>query len=158
MLDYSFDHNHNRSVVTVVGEPEALKEAVIKAVGISIKYIDLNIQTGEHPRMGVTDVIPFIPITNVTMEETVEFSKQVAKVLWEKYNLPIYLYERAASNKNRENLSIIRKGQYEGLRNKMILPEWKPDFGETSPHPTAGVTAVGARQFLIAFNGKFKYS
>lgn len=152
LLDYSNDEDHNRLVVTVVGEPKAVKEAVFQAVGTAIQLIDLNHHEGQHPRMGATDVIPFIPIKNMDVQEAVNLSKELAQKLWEHYNLPIFLYEESASSKDRKNLSTIRKGQFEGMNDKMKLPEWRPDYGNTEIHPTAGVTAVGARMPLIAFN------
>lgn len=152
LLDYSNDEDHNRLVVTVVGEPKAVKEAVFQAVGTAIELIDLRKHEGQHPRMGATDVIPFIPIKNMTVEEAVELSKELAQMLWENYNLPIFLYEESATSKDRTNLSNIRKGQFEGMNEKIKLPEWAPDYGNTEIHPSAGVTAVGARMPLIAFN------
>jgi len=152
LLDYSTDKDHNRMVVTVVGEPEPLKKAVIEAIGIAVETIDLNYHKGQHPRMGAVDVVPFIPIRNVSMEEAINLSKEVAKEVADKYNLPIYLYEKAASAPHRENLATIRKGEYEGLKDKMELPEWKPDFGPAQPHPTAGATVIGARMPLVAYN------
>lgn len=152
LLDYSTDKDHNRMVVTVVGEPEPLKKAVIEAIGIAVETIDLNHHKGQHPRMGAVDVVPFIPIRNVSMEEAINLSKEVAKEVADKYNLPVYLYEKAASEPHRENLATIRKGEYEGLKDKMELPEWKPDFGPAQPHPTAGATVIGARMPLVAYN------
>lgn len=152
LLDYSNDKDHNRMVVTVVGEPEPLKEAVLEAIGIAVKIIDLTKHEGQHPRMGAVDVVPFIPIKNVSMDEAIELSKEVAQTVWEKYNLPVYLYEKSASATNRQNLASIRKGEFEGLEEKMQQAEWKPDFGETKPHPTAGTVAVGARMPLVAYN------
>ncbi len=152
LLDYSTDKDHNRMVVTVVGEPESLKKAVIEAIGIAVEIIDLNHHKGQHPRMGAVDVVPFIPIRNVSMEEAINLSKEVAKEVADKYNLPVYLYEKAASASHRENLAAIRKGEFEGLIDKMQLPEWKPDFGHVQPHPTAGATVIGARMPLVAYN------
>lgn len=152
LLDYSTDKDHNRMVVTVVGEPEALKKAVIEAIGIAINIIDLNHHKGQHPRMGAVDVVPFIPIRNVSMEETINLSKEVSKEVSDKYNLPVYLYEKAASAPHRENLATIRKGEFEGLKDKMQLAEWRPDFGPAQPHPTAGATVIGARMPLVAYN------
>lgn len=152
LLDYSTDKDHNRMVVTVVGEPEPLKKAVIEAIGIAVETIDLNHHKGQHPRMGAVDVVPFIPIRNMSMEEAINLSKEVAKEVADKYNLPVYLYEKAASAPHRENLATIRKGEYEGLKDKMELPEWKPDFGPAQPHPTAGATVIGARMPLVAYN------
>lgn len=152
LLDYSTDFDHNRAVVTVVGEPEAVKHAVIEAMGIAIEEIDMTKHEGQHPRMGAIDVVPFIPIKNMTMEEAVELAKEVGKEAWAKYNLPIFLYEKAASNPDRENLATVRKGQFEGMAEKVKAPEWAPDFGNGEIHPTAGITAVGARMPLVAFN------
>lgn len=139
-------------VVTVVGEPEALKAAVLEAIGIAVEIIDLTKHSGQHPRMGAVDVIPFIPIRNVTMEEAVAMSKEVAEEAAKRYNLPMFLYEKAASAPHRENLAKIRKGEFEGLKEKMTDPEWKPDFGPDQPHPTAGATVIGARMPLVAYN------
>jgi len=152
LLDYSSDEDHNRSVVTVVGEPEALKNAVIEAVGKAQELIDLRIQEGQHPRMGATDVIPFIPIRNMDMKEAIELSLEVGKEISEKYNIPIFLYEKSASASHRSNLAKIRKGQFEQMNEKMKDELWHPDFGENKVHPSAGVIAVGARMPLVAFN------
>lgn len=151
LLDYSNDEDHNRLVVTVVGEKEALKNAIVEAVGIASQVIDMTQHEGQHPRMGATDVIPFIPIKNVTMDECVALSKEVAQMIFEKYEISSYLYEKSASAKTRENLADVRKGQFEGMFEKVKLADWQPDFG-ASVHPTAGVTAVGARMPLVAFN------
>ncbi|MFR0677464.1 glutamate formimidoyltransferase [Dysgonomonas mossii] len=152
LLDYSTDKDHNRMVVTVVGEPDALKKAVIGAIGIAVQVIDLNHHKGQHPRMGAVDVVPFIPICNVSMEEAVNLSKEVGQEVAERYGLPVFLYEKAASAPHRENLATIRKGEFEGLKEKMTLPEWKPDFGPGQPHPTAGGVVIGARMPLVAYN------
>lgn len=152
LLDYSSDADHNRSVITVVGEPEPLKEAVIDAIGRAVKLIDLTQHKGQHPRMGAADVVPFIPIKNVTMEEAIACSKEVAEAAAEKYQLPVFLYEKSATAPHRENLASVRKGEFEGLTEKMKLLEWQADYGPLSPHPTAGAVAVGARMPLIAYN------
>jgi len=152
LLDYSSDADHNRSVITVVGEPEALKDAVIEAIGSAVELIDLTQHEGQHPRMGAVDVVPFIPIRNVTMEEAVSLSKEVAEAVAERYRLPVFLYEKSAYASHRENLAAVRKGEFEGLQEKMQLPEWQPDFGPAAPHPTAGAVAVGARMPLVAYN------
>ena len=151
LLDYSNDEDHNRVVVTVVGEKEALKAAVIEAVGLAAKLIDMTKHEGQHPRMGATDVIPFIPIKNATMEDCIALSKEVAEAVYAKHGVPSFLYEKSASSSDRENLANIRKGQFEGMSEKVKSPEWKPDFG-TEIHPTAGITAIGARMPLVAFN------
>lgn len=152
LLDYSADQSHNRLVVTIVGEMEPVKYAVLDAMGVAAQLIDMTKHTGEHPRMGATDVVPFIPFRNVCMEEAIELSKEVAKEAAERYNIPIFLYEKSASAPERENLATVRKGQFEGMAEKLQQPEWKPDFGPDKIHPTAGVTAIGARMPLVAFN------
>jgi glutamate formiminotransferase len=152
LLDYKRDEDHNRVVVTVVGEPESLKQSVIEAIGVAIKEIDMTKHQGQHPRMGAVDVVPFIPIKNVTMTEAIELSKEVAKEVSERYNLPVFLYEKSANTPDRQNLAKIRKGEFEGMAEKIKQPEWKPDFGPADIHPTAGVTAIGARMPLVAFN------
>lgn len=152
LLDYSPDKDHNRVVVTVMGEPDSVKKAMIEAAGTAIEEINLTQHKGEHPRMGAVDVVPFIPVKNFTMDDAVVLAKETAKEMAEKYNLPIYLYEKAATVPGRENLANIRKGEFEGFSEKIKKPEWKPDFGPDNIHPTAGVTAVGARMPLIAFN------
>ncbi len=152
LLDYSSDTDHNRTVVTVVGEPQPLAKAVLEAVGVAKEIIDLTKHKGQHPRMGAADVVPFIPIKNTTVAEAVELSKQVAAKMWEDYQIPVFLYESSASSPDRTNLADIRKGEFEGMGEKMKKPQWKPDFGGNAPHPTAGVTAVGCRMPLVAFN------
>ncbi len=152
LLDYSNDHDHNRLVVTVVGEPQALKAAVLEAMGVAVELIDLNHHKGEHPRMGAVDVVPFIPIRNCTMDEAIALSKEVGQEAAERYNLPVFLYEKSASAPHRENLAAIRKGEFEGMAEKIHEPEWHPDFGPAERHPTAGTVAVGARMPLVAFN------
>lgn len=152
LLDYSNDTDHNRLVVTVVGEPEALKDALLEAIGQAVELIDLTKHTGQHPRMGAVDVVPFIPIRGCTMEEAVALSKEVAGKVASLYNLPVFLYEKSASAPHRENLAAIRKGEFEGMAEKIKLPEWKPDFGPAERHPTAGTVAIGARMPLVAYN------
>ena len=152
LLDYQTDEDHNRMVVTVVGEPNALKTAVLEAMGCAIDLIDMRTHEGQHPRMGATDVVPFIPIKNIDMQEAVAFSKEVAKEVAQKYSLPIFLYEHSASRQERQNLANIRKGQFEGMADKIKQPEWKPDFGPAKVHPSAGVSAMGARMPLVAYN------
>jgi len=152
LLDYSNDEDHNRLVVTVVGKPEALCDAVIEAIGTAVQLIDLNHHKGQHPRMGAVDVVPFIPIKNITMEETIALSKEVARTVGERYQLPVYLYERSATASHRENLAAVRKGEFEGMTEKIKQAEWKPDFGPTERHPSAGAVAIGARMPLVAYN------
>ncbi len=152
LLDYSNDKDHNRMVVTAIGSPNALKLAVIEAFGIALQNVDLTKHKGQHPRMGAIDVCPFIPIKNITMDEAVALSKEVAETVADRYQLPVFLYEKSALEKHRENLSTIRKGEFEGMFEKMKLPEWQPDYGPSTPHPTGGVVAIGARMPLIAYN------
>ena len=152
LLDYSNDEDHNRLVVTVVGEPDALKEAVIEAIGIAVELIDLNHHQGQHPRMGAVDVVPFIPIKGCTMEDAIAVSKEVGQRVASQYNLPVFLYEKSASAPHRENLAAIRKGEFEGMKEKIHQPEWHPDFGPAERHPTAGTVAIGARMPLVAYN------
>ena len=152
LLDYSSDKDHNRTVVTVIGEIEPLGDAVIEAIGVAAQLIDLRHHQGEHPRMGAADVVPFIPIKNCTVQDADALAKRVGKEAAERFQIPSFLYEKSATAPHRENLAAIRKGQFEGMFEKMKLPEWKPDFGPDAPHPTAGVFAVGARMPLVAFN------
>ena len=152
LLDYSNDEDHNRLVVTVVGEPEPLRDAVLEAIGVAVELIDLNHHQGQHPCMGAVDVVPFIPIRNVTMEEAVALSKEVGKEVAKRYNLPVFLYEKSASAPHRENLAAVRKGEFEGMAEKIKQPEWHPDFGLAERHPTAGTVAIGARMPLVAYN------
>lgn len=151
LLDYSSDKDHNRSVVTLVGEPGPLKAAIVEAVGIAKELIDMTKHEGQHPRMGAVDVVPFIPIKNVTIEECVALAKETAQAMQEVHGVPVFLYEKAASNPDRENLANIRKGQFEGMFEKVKDPNWTLDYG-THAHATYGVTAVGARMPLVAFN------
>ncbi|MBL1230045.1 glutamate formimidoyltransferase [Enterococcus sp. BWB1-3] len=152
LLDYSSDSSHNRSVFTLVGDENSIQEVAFQLVKYASEHIDMTKQKGEHPRMGATDVVPFVPIKDITTEECVEISKKVAKRINDELNIPIFLYEESASTPNRVNLARVRKGQFEGMPEKLQEEEWAPDFGERKIHPTAGVTAVGARMPLVAFN------
>ena len=152
LLDYSSDPSHNRSVITFMGEPGSVARAAVELAGKAALLIDLTKHRGEHPRMGAVDVIPFVPIRETSMEECAKLAVDAAEQIWGRYALPAYLYERAARIKGRENLSDIRRGQFEGMAEKMKKPGWAPDFGDPAPHPTAGVVAVGARRPLVAFN------
>ncbi|MGD9286345.1 MAG: glutamate formimidoyltransferase [Desulfobacterales bacterium] len=152
LLDYQNDEDHNRSVVTVVGEPEPLKNAVVESMGVAVELIDMRTHEGQHPRMGAIDVVPFIPVKNVSVDEAVEISKATAKLAADAYGLPIFLYEQSATRPERQNLASVRKGQYEAMAEKLKQPEWTPDFGPAQVHPCAGVTAMGARMPLVAFN------
>jgi glutamate formiminotransferase / formiminotetrahydrofolate cyclodeaminase len=153
VLDQESDPDHNRSVVTLAGEPEAVVEAAVRAVGKAAELIDLTHQTGAHPRIGATDVVPFIPIEAVTLEDCVALARQAAGEIWDRYRIPVYFYEAAAQRTDRKNLENIRRGQFEGLREEVAQnPDRTPDVGERRLHPTAGATVVGARKFLIAYN------
>ena len=152
LLDYSNDEDHNRLVVTVVGEPEALKAVLLEAVGQAVALIDLNRHSGQHPRMGAVDVIPFIPIKGCTMDEAIALSKEVGELIATLYQVPVFLYEKSATAPHRENLAAVRKGEFEGMAEKIKLAEWQPDFGPAERHPTAGTVAVGARMPLVAYN------
>ncbi|MGD9303795.1 MAG: glutamate formimidoyltransferase [Desulfobacterales bacterium] len=152
LLDYQTDEDHNRSVVTVVGEPQPLKTAVIESMGVAIDVIDMRAHKGQHPRMGAVDVVPFIPLKEITMDEAIEISRETAQKVADTYSLPIFLYEKSATKPERQNLAAIRKGQFEGMPEKIKQPQWAPDFGPAQIHPTAGVTAIGARMPLVAFN------
>ena len=152
LLDYSNDKDHNRTVITVIGKPAAIKNCVIDAVGVAVEIIDLTKHEGQHPRIGAVDVIPFIPIKGMSIDEADALAKEVGKTLADKYQLPVYFYEKSASAEHRQNLANIRKGEFEGLVEKMKLPEWKPDFGPAERHPSAGASVIGARMPLIAFN------
>ena len=152
LLDVQADADHNRMVVTVVGTPEDLKTAILASMAQAVKLIDMNLHQGQHPRMGAVDVVPFIPIRGVSMADAVKLSKDVAKAAARQLDLPIILYENSASAPHREKLAEIRKGQFEGMADKLSEPQWRPDFGPAGVHPTAGVTAMGARPPLVAFN------
>ena len=152
VLDVQSDGDHNRCVFTMVGSPDAMEEAAFRLAKQAAETIDMTKHTGQHPRMGAVDVIPFVPTMDMTVEECVELSRRVAGRIWEELAIPVYLYEDAATSPDRVNLASVRKGQFEGMAEKMKLPEWAPDYGERRPHPTAGVVAVGARMPLIAYN------
>lgn len=152
VLDVKPDASHNRMVLTFVGEPGAVKEAAFKCCAKAAELIDMEKHQGEHPRVGATDVVPFIPVSGVTMEECVEFANEVGRKIAEELQIPVYLYEAAAKTPARKNLPDVRKGQYEGLKTEISRPERQPDYGPARMHPSAGATVVGARQFLIAYN------
>jgi glutamate formiminotransferase / formiminotetrahydrofolate cyclodeaminase len=153
MLDRESDADHNRSVVTLAGEPEAIAEAVLLGVGKAAELIDLTRHAGAHPRIGATDVVPFVPIEGVTIEDCVLLAKKVGREIWSRYHIPVYLYEAAAQRPDRTNLENIRRGQFEGVGEEVLRnPDRAPDIGDPRLHPTAGATVVGARKFLIAYN------
>jgi glutamate formiminotransferase/formiminotetrahydrofolate cyclodeaminase len=153
LLDREMDADHNRCVITLVGDREAIAEAAIRGVGKAAELIDLTRHQGAHPRIGAADVVPFVPIEGVTIEDCVAIAQHVGEEIWKRFQIPVYLYEAAATRPDRENLENIRKGQFEGLCDEIGRnPDRRPDFGEARVHPTAGATVVGARKFLIAYN------
>src|SRR5208282_3751365 len=153
LLDREMDSDHNRSVITLVGERDAIQEAAIRGVGKAAELIDLTKHQGAHPRMGAADVVPFIPIDGVTIEDCVAMARHVGAEIAKRFQIPVYLYEAAAATPERQNLENIRRGQFEGIRAEIATnPARKPDFGDPRVHPTAGATVVGARKFLIAYN------
>lgn len=152
LLDYSSDQSHNRSVFTLVGDEESIQEGAFQLVKYASEKIDMTKHTGEHPRMGATDVLPFVPVKDISMEECVQLAKKVAERINKELAIPVFLYEEAASRPERQNLAKVRKGQFEGMPEKLLEENWAPDFGERKIHPTAGVTAVGARMPLVAYN------
>jgi glutamate formiminotransferase / formiminotetrahydrofolate cyclodeaminase len=153
VLDREMDADHNRSVITLAGEPDAVGEAAIQGAGKALDLIDMTVHRGAHPRVGATDVVPFIPIEGVTLEDCVALARRVGNEIWKRYRIPIFFYEAAATRPDRVNLENVRKGQFEGLREELKKNhDRQPDIGEPKLHPTAGVTVVGARKFLIAYN------
>src|SRR6266481_2439165 len=153
VLDREMDADHNRCVITLAGEPDSVAEAALRGVGKAMELIDLTKHTGAHPRVGATDVVPFIPIEGVTIEDCFALAHRTGREIWARYRIPVFFYEAAALRPNRVNLENVRRGQFEGLREEMKHNhDRQPDVGEPKLHPTAGVTVVGARKFLIAYN------
>jgi glutamate formiminotransferase len=152
VLDHSSDTSHNRSVLTLAGDAAAVRAAVLALFEAALGAIDLRAHRGEHPRLGVVDVVPFIPVEGVTMAECVALAREVGAEVASRHGLPVFLYEEAATSPARRNLEDIRRGEFEGLATKLMDPAWAPDFGPSQPHPTAGATVIGARMPLIAFN------
>src|SRR5437763_2692778 len=152
LLDVDPGATTNRTVVTLVGKPEAAVEAAFRGIQKAAELIDMRKHKGAHPRMGATDVCPFIPVSNVTWEEAIECAQKLVKRVGEELKIPVYLYEKAAKDKSRSNLAVIRAGEYEGFAEKIKKPEWKPDFGPAKLNEKAGATAIGAREFLVAYN------
>lgn len=152
LLDYSSDKDHNRTVVTFVGAPEMVYEGILAMADKVYEYIDMRKHNGEHPRMGALDVVPIVPVSDVTMDECIELAKRVGKEIAKKYNVPVYLYEDAATKDNRRNLAVVRKGQYEGFFQKIKEESWEPDFGPREMNEKSGCAAIGARVPLVAFN------
>jgi glutamate formiminotransferase len=152
LLDYSSDPSHNRSVFTMAGDAGPIKAAVLALYDQAVKTIDLRSHTGEHPRIGAVDVVPFVPLAGVTMDACVALAKDVAAEVAARFNVPVYLYEEASSSPTRRNLEDIRRGEFEGLAGKMATEGWAPDAGPAKPHPSAGASVIGARMALIAYN------
>jgi len=152
LVDVSCDPSHNRSVFTLVGDPDGMVEAAFLLAEKASKLIDMTKHTGEHPRMGATDVIPFVPIRDITMDDCIELAKKLGARMWEELSIPSFLYEHAASVPERQNLANVRKGQFEGMPEKLLEDSWAPDFGDRKIHKSAGITAIGARPPLIAYN------
>ncbi len=152
LINYEADKDYNRTVVTLIGDADKMVDAVIDLVEVVLKEVDLNHHSGEHARMGAVDVIPFIPVSDITMKECVDYANITAQRISEKFDIPCFLYAEAAREEKRVALPNIRKGEFEGMKEKIKLPEWMPDYGKSEIHPTFGVIGVGARDFLIAYN------
>jgi glutamate formiminotransferase / 5-formyltetrahydrofolate cyclo-ligase len=152
VVDASSDASHNRSVITMVGTADGVLDAAVRIAGAAVELIDLRAHAGEHPRMGAVDVIPFVPVGDATMDEAVLLARRCAQAVWERYRLPSYFYAAAATRPERRKLADVRKGQFEGLLDAVKQPDRAPDVGEPSLHPSAGIVAIGARDFLIAYN------
>src|SRR3954467_6739743 len=152
VLDVSSDASHNRTVISMVGSHTSLRDAVLVLFEHAVAAIDMRSHTGAHPRLGAIDVVPFIPIEGITMSECVALARDTAAAVASRFGIPVFLFEEAATTAARRNLADIRRGEFENLAAKLALPEWRPDFGPSAPHPTAGATVIGARMPLIAFN------
>lgn len=152
LMDVQSDESHNRCVFTLVGSPEGAEEVAFQLCKKAAELIDMRKHEGAHPRMGATDVIPFVPVKDVTVPELVELTKRLGKRIYDELGIPSFLYEDSATSPDRVNLAKVRKGQFEGMPEKLLQPEWAPDFGERKIHPTADITAIGARMPLVAFN------
>jgi glutamate formiminotransferase len=152
VLDVQSDEDHNRSVLTLVGDERALEAGLLALFEVATRQIDLRTHEGEHPRVGAVDVVPFIPIEDASMKDCVALARKVGSAVAERYGVPVFLYEEAATAPHRRNLEDVRRGQFEGLAEKMKEAAWAPDFGPEAPHPSAGATVVGARMPLIAYN------
>lgn len=150
LVDYTFDSDYNRLVVTVIGESEKVKAALLKASSTAINRIDMRKHRGAHPRMGAVDVVPFVPLKGITMKECIELSRQFGKELSERHNVPVFLYDESASSLERKDIDFLRKGEFEGLKEHLLAV--KPDFGPSTPHATAGATITGAREIMVGLN------
>jgi glutamate formiminotransferase / 5-formyltetrahydrofolate cyclo-ligase len=152
VLDHSSDRSHNRSVITLAGDPTSIKTAILALYEAAVPAIDLRTHSGEHPRVGAVDVVPFVPIEDVTMSDCVTLAREVAAEVAARFDIPVFLYEEASDNPARRNLEDIRRGEFEGLAAKLSSDGWKPDFGPAAPHLSAGASVIGARMPLIAYN------
>lgn len=153
VLDVEWDRDHNRSLVTLVGDPKQMLDAVFRMIRVATRNIDMEKHQGEHPRVGAVDVVPFIPVSGLTMDQCVRMAKTLGRWVGRELKIPVYLYEAAATRADRVNLADVRKGEYEGLKEEIRTnPKRKPDFGPARMHPTAGAMVIGARKFLIAYN------
>jgi glutamate formiminotransferase len=152
LLDRTSDPSHNRSVFTFAGDPDAVRAAALELIQAAIARIDLRVHQGQHPRVGAVDVLPFVPLDRTPMTVCVDVAREVGAIIGERFHIPVYLYEEAALRPSRKHLEDIRRGQFEGLADKMLLPDWAPDFGPAQPHPSAGAIVVGARRLLVAYN------
>lgn len=152
LLNYSSDVNHNRTGITFMGDEKSVVDGAFSLIKYATEHIDMNNHEGGHPRMGATDVCPFVPLKNITTEECVELAHQLAKKVNDELDVPIFLYEDAASDPSRVNLADVRRGEFEGMAEKLKVDDWAPDYGSRDVHPTAGVTAIGVRKPLVAFN------
>jgi len=152
LFDSQSDGNHNRAVFTLIGSPEGIEEAAFRLTKLAAGLIDMREHKGQHPRMGATDVMPFVPQQDVSLEECIDMSKRVAARIWDELHIPSFLYEDSATRPERRNLAEVRKGEFEGMPEKLLDPDWAPDYGERKIHPTAGIMAIGARMPLVAFN------
>jgi glutamate formiminotransferase len=152
VLHRTSDPVHNRSVLTIAGTYDEIRETAAALAGTALERIDLRTHSGVHPRIGALDVLPFVPLDGATMSQAVRLAREAAQTIWERYRIPSFLYGEAASTPLRRNLAIVRQGEFEGLDTRFERPEWRPDFGDVAKHTTAGAIAVGARELLIAFN------
>jgi len=152
LLDHSADPSHNRSVYSLAGDAEAVVDAVMRLFEVALVHVDLRTHQGVHPRIGAVDVVPLVPLGGTTLDTCITLSHRIGQSIASAFGVPVFLYEASAARPDRQKLEVIRRGQFEGLADKMRLPAWQPDFGPARPHPTAGATVVGARQPLIAFN------
>jgi len=159
LLDWTMDEDHNRSIVTIAGEPAAVVESAIRGAGKAAELIDLTVQQGQHPRIGAADVVPFAPVSGIRLEQCALLARQAGQEIWRRYGVPVYFYEAAAARPDRANLDDVRKGQFEGLRDAVRKDaSRRPDIGGPALHPTAGACAVGARRFLVTYNIYFDSS